>query len=160
MSGEEENSKDILEYIEIKNFIENKIMNGTINFISKTIDVVGKGNKQRTVCISDKAIYHIKRYLEDRKGESEYLFLTKRAPYGKISVSGVESMLNILGEKANLTNIHPHRFRASFCTRMLDSGMNIQQVSKLLGHSSVDTTMIYYRGDYNLSNDYNKITNI
>jgi site-specific recombinase XerD len=131
-----------------------------IDFINKTIDVIGKGNKPRTVCISEKALFHIQRYLNNRQINSEYLFVNNHKPFKKLSISGVQSILKSLELKTGLTNIHPHRFRSTFATRLIDSGMSIQQVSKLLGHSSVDTTMIYYRGNYNLSNDYNKITNV
>lgn len=130
-----------------------------VDFKNGMIDVVGKGNKARTVCVSEKALYHITRYLNARNATSEYLFVGNRKPFDRLTPSGVETMLKALEIKAGVDNVHPHRFRSSFCTRILDSGMNVHQVSKLMGHSSIDTTMIYYRGNYNLSSDYNRITN-
>jgi len=131
-----------------------------INFYNKTINVIGKGHKQRMVCISDKAIYHLQKYLDERRGNSEYLFTKKNKPYTQISIDGVESILRKVGKKSNIGNIYPHRLRSTFCTRLIDVGMNLHQVQKLMGHSKIDTTMIYYRGDYNLCSDYNKLTNI
>ena len=131
-----------------------------IDFYGKTIHVIGKGHKERTVCISDKAIYHVQAYLESRPCNSAYLFIGKRAPYNKISVDAVQSMLKTLGKKAKVENVHPHRFRSTAATRWIDAGMEIHQVSKLLGHSDISTTMIYYRGNFNLSADYRRITNI
>lgn len=136
-----------------------KVNIDNVNFDTKTIDVVGKGNKHRTVCIGDKAIYHLKNYLDSRNDTNTALFVSNNKLAKRLTVSGIECLVGRIGEKAKVNNVHPHRFRASFATRLVDAGMALHQVSKLLGHSSVETTMIYYRGDYNLSNDYNKLAN-
>ena len=136
--------------------------NATINnidFDKHTFDVVGKGNKHRTVYISDKALYHVKIYLESRTDRNKALFVSNNKLSKKLEVSGIEAILSRVGEKAGVDNVHPHRCRSTFATRLVDVGMSIHQVSKLLGHESVDTTMIYYRGNYNLENDYNKYVN-
>ena len=131
-----------------------------IDFYNKTIKVIGKGNKQRTVCISSKAKFHIQRYLKSRTDNNEYLFVKRIKPFDKLTANTIENIVSKLGDRLNIPNIHPHRFRKSLTTRLIDCGMSIHQVSKLLGHSNINTTMIYYKGDYNLCNDYNKFTNI
>lgn len=130
-----------------------------VDFKNGMIDVVGKGNKARTICIDDKAMYHLKRYLDSRDDSNEFLFIRRNRTEKSMSVDGIENILRDLGKKAGVPNCHPHRCRATTATRLIDAGMSIHQVSKLLGHSQLDTTMIYYRGDYNLSNDYNKLRN-
>ncbi len=130
-----------------------------VNFDKKTITVIGKGNKKRTVCISDKAIYHLKRYLKIREDNKVYLFVSLRKNYKNLNASGVEAILIRLGKKAGVNNVHPHRMRATFATHLIDSGMDLHQVQKLMGHESIETTLRYYRGTYNVANSYNKLVN-
>lgn len=130
-----------------------------VNFLEKQITVIGKGNKRRTVCISEKALYYLYLWLDVRKDTNTALFVSNRKPYNRLSVNGVENILSAISEKAQVQNCHPHRCRATLATRLIDSGMDIHKVSKLLGHADVGTTMIYYRGNYDVSNDYNKLTN-
>lgn len=131
-----------------------------IDFFKHEIYVIGKGNKSRTVPISEKALFHIQEYLNNRPAQSEYLFISKRRPFNNISVDAVQSTLKNIAKKAMVDNIHPHRFRATTCTRLLDSGMDIQKVSHILGHSNIETTMIYYRGDFDCMTDYKRITSV
>ena len=128
-----------------------------VNTIDKTVTVVGKGNKRRTVFISDKALYHLQRYLMTRSDDIDALFVSNRKQ--PLSVDGIELALNRLASKSNIRHVHPHRIRATFCTRLIDKGMDIHKVQKLMGHSKVDTTMGYYRGNDNISYDYNKLIN-
>jgi site-specific recombinase XerD len=125
-----------------------------VNTIDKTVTVVGKGNKRRTVFISDKALYHLQRYLMSRNDNIDALFISNRNQ--PLSVDGIELALDRLASKSN---VHPHRIRATFCTRLIDKGMDIHKVQKLMGHSQVDTTMGYYRGNDNIGYDYNKLIN-
>lgn len=64
-------------------------------------------------------------------------------PHNRLKISGVEIRIRQLGRKANLTRIHPHKFRRTMATRAIDKGMPIEQVQKILGHSQIDTTMQY-----------------
>ena len=52
-------------------------------------------------------------------------------------------MLRQLGKRADVKKVHPHRFRRTIATDLLARGMPLEQVSKLLGHEKLDTTMIY-----------------
>lgn len=127
-----------------------------IDVSTKAIRIVGKGNKLRTVYANEKALTHLERYLSERDYESEYVFTGLRKPYAKMSPSGVESQMKAIGQRAKVKSVHPHRFRATFCTRMIDKGIPLHVVQKLMGHSSVDTTMTYYRGTGNLKQEYEK----
>lgn len=129
-----------------------------VDFKNNTVVVIGKGNKQRTVCISDKALYHLSLYLNDRKDKNPSLFVGIHKAR-TIGICGIQSAVKAIGDRANVSNVHPHRFRATLATRLIDKGMGIHQVQNLLGHSSIDTTMIYYRGTYGTSNEYNKLIN-
>lgn len=129
-----------------------------VDFKNNTIDIIGKGNKPRTVCINDKALYHLKAYLDSRKDNKPYLFVGLKKSR-QMGVCAIQDVVKQLGVKANVSNVHPHRFRATFATRLIDMGMSIHMVQKLMGHSSIETTMLYYRGTYGVSNEYDKLTN-
>ena len=57
--------------------------------------------------------------------------------------AGIEATVKRIGNKANIENVHPHRFRRTLATNLLDRGMNIQDVATILGHSDLKTTQIY-----------------
>ena len=105
----------------------------------------GKGNKERTVYFSDKALYYLNRYLDIRQDNDKALFVNNRRTDGKyqrISKSSVEKIIRTIGKKLSL-KAHPHKFRRTVATRGINKGMPIQEVSALLGHSKIETTMIY-----------------
>jgi tyrosine recombinase XerC len=109
-----------------------------------TINVTGKGNKERIVPIGSYAIKSIKDYLEsgflDDKGE--YLFYGLRGkPLGDRSV---RTLLDSYIKKVSTTlNISPHTFRHSFATHLLERGSDLRVVQTFLGHESLSTTQIY-----------------
>lgn len=61
----------------------------------------------------------------------------------RITAGGVRYILKKLEEKAGVENIHPHRFRRTFATKLAARGMDIQEIQKLLGHTNINTTMQY-----------------
>ena len=107
--------------------------------------VTGKGNKERIVYFSEKAKNYILNYLELRDDDTiEYVFSSsfKKRKNGKLRVKTVEGMIKNLGDNVNV-HAHPHKFRRTFCTYMIKKGMPIDQVQKLMGHESIDTTLRY-----------------
>jgi site-specific recombinase XerD len=56
---------------------------------------------------------------------------------------GVRRALNTIAERAGVENVHPHRFRRTLATQLIDRGMSLQEVAAILGHSKLDTTMTY-----------------
>ena len=112
-----------------------------IDFDSLECTVVGKGNKERIVYLSDVAAMHLQEYLQSRKDVSEALFSGKGSD--RLSKNGIEATLKRIGKKAKVENVHPHRFRRTLATNLLDRGMNIQDVATILGHSDLKTTQIY-----------------
>ncbi len=117
-------------------------------FDESFIKVTGKGNKQRLVPISPRAIKEIRYWLLDRNhwrikpGFEDYLFLAR---WGKdISRIMIFHLIKELAEKAGITkNISPHTFRHSFATHLLEGGANLRAIQCMLGHESIATTEIY-----------------
>jgi integrase/recombinase XerD len=120
-----------------------------IYFDEKFIIVRGKGDKQRLVPISEKAIKDINNYLPDRnslktikKGFEDTLFLNRRgAGLSRVMV------FHIIKEQAVIAGIKkeisPHTLRHSFATHLLEGGANLRAIQMMLGHESITTTEIY-----------------
>ena len=86
---------------------------------------------------------HLKEYLESRRDDNEALFVSLKAPHKRLTVSGVEEILRRLGRQTGIDKVHPHRFRRTMATNILNKGMPIEEVKEILGHVKLDTTMIY-----------------
>ncbi len=114
-----------------------------IDFEARECVVFGKGGKERKVYFDAKAKLHLQEYLKKRDDTNPALFVTLDTPHCRLKISGVEIRIRQLGKKANLTKIHPHKFRRTMATRAIDKGMPIEQVQRILGHSQIDTTMQY-----------------
>lgn len=115
-----------------------------INFQTLEIRVLGKGNKERIVYITERCAMYIEEYLNSRIDVKEALFVSYRAPYNRLKKSGIERTLRKLGKDAGVENVHPHRYRRTFATNLINRGCNIQDVQQILGHASISTTQIYY----------------
>ena len=117
---------------------------GDIEMGRQELIVYGKGSKQRRTYLTDSAKFYLKRYLKERDAkDSEPLFGTEHRPGRRLTVAGIQYMLRQLGKRADVKKVHPHRFRRTIATDLLARGMPLEQVSKLLGHEKLDTTMIY-----------------
>ena len=119
------------------------------------IMVLGKGNKERTVFIDDITAMLLKRYMNTRKDDSEPLFVGKGLE--RLQPGGVRIMLKRLESRSGVPNVHPHRFRRTLATNLIDRGMPLQEVAAILGHEKLDTTMKYvYVSKTNVKNSYRK----
>lgn len=109
---------------------------------NNSVKIIGKGKKHNTVYLNTNAQISLNEYLKERKGSSDYIFVSHRAPYGKLTSRSVQRVFTDLGKKLNIV-LSPHIMRHTSATLALQSGMPIEQVQKMLGHSSVATTQIY-----------------
>lgn len=105
--------------------------------------VFGKGEKERTVYLNAKAKYQIQKYLESRKDDKEWLFVSLDKPFERLHTSGIEIVTREIGKRVKVNNCHPHRFRRTGATFALRNGMKVEDVSRILGHESIATTQIY-----------------
>ena len=126
-----------------------------VDMISGECTVLGKGNKERTVFLDPIAVMQLQNYLNTRDNKSNALFTGKGDR--RLEPGGVRKRLNELGQKAGVENVHPHRFRRTLATNLIDRGMPIQEVAAILGHDKIDTTMTYvYISKQNVRNSYRK----
>jgi len=114
-----------------------------VDFYDKNAIVYGKGGKEREVYLTATASLYLKEYLENRADDNEALFVSVRKPYKRLTIAGLERIVKNLGKSAGIDNCHPHRFRRTMATNVLKKGAPLEEVKELLGHSKLDTTMIY-----------------
>ncbi len=114
---------------------------------SRSILILGKGNKERYVTYGDYCSDILDLYLNDAYNKlniknSEYLFLNNNG--GELTDRGVRYILDQVIKKTSLKkNISPHMIRHSFATHLLNEGADLLSVQKLLGHESIKATQIY-----------------
>jgi len=121
-------------------------------FEEEYVLVEGKGNKQRLVPISQRAIHEIQLWMPDRaaldikKGHEDFVFLNRRG--SGLSRSMLFRIIQDLAGLAGITkSISPHTFRHSFATHLLEGGANLRVIQQMLGHESIQTTEIYTHMD-------------
>lgn len=126
-----------------------------VDFERMECRVLGKGNKERIVYLSPVAAMHLKEYLGSREDAEDCLFEGWRGK--RITKNGIEALIRRIGTYAGVDNAHPHRFRRTLATNLLDRGMNIQDVAKILGHADLKTTQVYcYISQNNVRAAYQK----
>ncbi|MBR4872511.1 MAG: tyrosine-type recombinase/integrase [Clostridia bacterium] len=120
-----------------------KLNRADIDFQERECIVFGKGDKERRVYFDARTKIHLMRYLESRNDSNPALFVSLQSPHNRLQISGVEVRLRVLGRKLGISKVHPHKFRRTLATMAIDKGMPIEQVQRLLGHQSIDTTLQY-----------------
>ena len=111
--------------------------------------VLGKGSKTRLVPLGRYAVNAINNWVEERSKyseESSALFINLKG--SRLSVRSIQLRLKRLATKQGLPPVHPHMLRHSFATHMLESSGDLRTIQELLGHSSLSTTQIYTKLDY------------
>ena len=117
-----------------------------INWATRAVTVRhGKGDKFRVTYFNAEAEVSLRAYLDARKGSSAALFCASRAPYGHISRESLETEVRHIRARADqlTVTVTPHVLRHTFATSAINNGAPVQHVQQLLGHASLDTTMIY-----------------
>ncbi len=125
-----------------------------INFDDAMTRVIGKGDKQRLVPLGRYAVKALEEWLGPRgrqqlepkrwksRSDADAVFLNQRG--GRLTRQGAWGIIRGYATKVGLEDhVHPHVFRHSCATHMLDHGADIRTVQELLGHASLTTTQIY-----------------
>jgi len=133
--------------LRVSELIDLKISN--LYFEKGFIRVIGKGDKERLVPVSEKAVKEVMFYVDNQrqtqqiaKGNENYLFLNRRGQ--KLSRVMIFNIVKNLAFEAQIKkNISPHTFRHSFASHLVDGGADLRAVQEMLGHESITTTEIY-----------------
>lgn len=114
----------------------------------KFVRVIGKGNKERLVPISPKAIKELELWFIDRnlmkikEGEQDYVFLNRRGAH--LTRTMILIMIKGYAKEAGIQKtISPHTLRHSFATALLKGGADLRAIQAMLGHEDIGTTEIY-----------------
>lgn len=118
------------------------------------ISVISKGRKIRTLYILPKGVAHLKKYMEEFHATTPnlnaYVFYSRsKGIFGKMTPESVNKQLKKYAAVAHgickdvPLNLHAHQIRHAKASHWLEDGMNIIQISFLLGHANLQTTMVY-----------------
>ena len=118
------------------------------------VTIIGKGNKIRTLYLLPKAVAHLKQYIKEHHGEAPddnaYVFYSRnKGKQGMLSQVAVNNRLKQHAAAAYCLckevpeRLSAHQIRHAKASHWLEDGMNIVQISFLLGHEQLETTMVY-----------------
>ena len=120
----------------------------SINWQVGFLIVMGKGSKERVVPVGKTAYDAVRRYVDEARPKllksksTDVLFLNRFG--GALSRQGLWKIIIHYAQKAGLQkNIHPHTFRHSFASHLLEGGADLRAVQVMLGHADISTTQIY-----------------
>lgn len=122
-----------------------------IDLADRTVRVLGKGSKARVIPVGKQAVEAIAHWLQERTKlaavGNDALFVGKRGD--RISPRTVQKLVAQWAQRQGLgVHVHPHMFRHSFATHLLESSQNLRGVQELLGHAKIATTQIYTHLDF------------
>ena len=116
-----------------------------INFSKKNVQIIGKGNKERIVFLTDKIIKQLKKYLDTRQiiDINEYLFINNKNT--KLSNRSIENICNRAFKLAEINDkkYTVHTLRHTFATYIYKQTKDILVVKEILGHETINATTIY-----------------
>jgi integrase/recombinase XerC len=122
-----------------------------VDLKDRTVRVLGKGSKTRIVPVGRLAVEAIRAWLKERMTLAgsgvDALFVGRRGR--PLSVRSVQMRVGAWGRRQGLSvHVHPHMFRHSFATHLLESSGDLRGVQELLGHADIGTTQIYTHLDF------------
>lgn len=151
--------KAILETLYSSGLRVSELINLKINdlfFDDEVVRVLGKGSKERIVPMGSSAIHWLKEYLlhsrphlEKKMKSQNFVFLNQKlgTKLGRMTIWNIVKRYS--DEAGIVKEIHPHTFRHSFATHLLEGGADLRAVQEMLGHADISTTQIYTHIDRN-----------
>lgn len=130
-----------------------------IDFKDKSVHVRnGKGGKDRITYMTDVSAMHLANYIKSRDDNLPVLFKSNNTANGsRYGTDGIRVMIHKISKRAEVEDVHPHRFRRTFATDLSNRGMDVRAIQQLMGHSSIETTMRYiYNNKNQIQSDYKK----
>lgn len=107
----------------------------------KLVVKAGKGDKRREVPINAELRRVLRRWLEVRRGGEGFLFPNDEG--GRLSERAIQDAMKEVEKRCGVADLRAHRLRHTFCKRMADAGVSLQQIAQAAGHSSLEVTRRY-----------------
>ena len=115
----------------------------SINCVSQSAIVQGKGDKEREVYFNISSDIWLKKYLDGRNDDDPAIFVTERAPH-RMSIAQMRYIIKRISNRAGINKtIHPHQLRHSYATHLMNNGAPLEVIQNLLGHEKRETSRIY-----------------
>lgn len=116
-----------------------------INLTEQTLQILGKGKKERIIFIGDERTFQLlKAYISCYCNHTDNYLFTGKYAQKPLTEQSVRLILKTARNQTRLTTtITPHMFRHSFATMLLDNDVDIRYIQQILGHSSISITQIY-----------------
>lgn len=119
--------------------------------------VVGKGSKPRLCFYDERTERLLREYLDLRSDGLQALLVTYGEAVSRMSPGDVRRVFQNASKRSGIEGLRPHTMRHSYATSLMSSGMHIYTLSRLMGHSSIQTTQIYLTvTDPQLQEEYSK----
>lgn len=110
---------------------------------NREFTVIGKSKEPRTCYITEEVEEMIAEYIKLRGDNNPALFVSAQTGGKRIKEKTIQSMFRRIRRELTVGEATPHTMRHSFCTKLLDQGVDIRHTAKLMGHQNWDTTRIY-----------------
>lgn len=123
-----------------------------INWNDHTIHIIyGKGGNCRYVHMDGRCRTILKKYILEYRNTitscSNALFVNIKGKHDRITTNGVRYIIKEISKEATVDHAHPHRYRVTRITNLLQKGVSIQEVQQIAGHKNINTTSEYNRAD-------------
>lgn len=139
--------------IRVSELLDLDVRSINLNAKNPYIRVLGKGEKERIVSITDKTLDHIRAYLKlyhpENDPDQPLIYTEIKGHKGRMSVGNVERIIKKYVEELRPSHpdlpktVYPHMFRRTRSTNLYQDGVELELISRILGHSSTETTRIY-----------------
>lgn len=118
-----------------------------INWNERSVTIPhGKGDKFRIVFFNAESEFTLRKYLSTRNDNIDCLFITSKGEKKKLEVRSLQNVIRKIGKRCEL-HTYPHRFRHTFATHGIQSGMPLHILQALMGHANPRTTLGYAKND-------------
>jgi integrase/recombinase XerC len=123
----------------------------SIDLADRTVRVLGKGSKTRIVPVGSKAVIALRLWLAERLGlaapDETALFVGRNGR--RLGARAIQLRIAQVARRQGIPiGVHPHLFRHSFATHLLESSADLRGVQELLGHADISTTQVYTHLDF------------